>query len=264
MDRNAYRDESDTGGRGHPDAYWRRRAIALAAGLGLLALLAWVFSGGGKPAAPAAKSSASMTPAAAYSAAQNGASPSASTAASAGTSRTAAADPTASGRPSPSVGASPKSSRSGSESGASPGAPTAAPTGDGALADGACAPGAVVLSLFGDKTDYQDREDPVFSVDVVSTASQPCSIGLGAKQLQLVVTSSGRVIWDSTDCAHGDASRTAELTRGVPVQQTMTWNRSVTLPGCVTLATSAPDGTYQVQARDGTVSSPVSTIQLVR
>src|SRR5947209_1100703 len=81
MDRNAYRDDSDTD---QPDAYqpdalqsdgyqpavyWRRRVITLCAGLALLGLLAWAFSGGGgKPAAAkkAAQTSGAV-PIAAYS-----------------------------------------------------------------------------------------------------------------------------------------------------------------------------------------------------
>jgi hypothetical protein len=31
--------------RSQPEAYWRRRVIALCAGLALMALLAWAFSG---------------------------------------------------------------------------------------------------------------------------------------------------------------------------------------------------------------------------
>src|SRR5690242_16862136 len=57
--------------RGQPEAYWRRRVIALGAGLALLALLAWAFSGGGKAPAAAPEDSqggsASAWPAAAYS-----------------------------------------------------------------------------------------------------------------------------------------------------------------------------------------------------
>jgi len=41
MDRNAYRDDDDTGqpDASQPDAYWRRRVITLCAGLVLLGLL---------------------------------------------------------------------------------------------------------------------------------------------------------------------------------------------------------------------------------
>src|ERR1039458_4426497 len=67
MDLNTYSDEGDTG---QPDSYWRRRVITLAAGLSLLGLLAWAFSGGGgKPVNPAAKAppASGVLPAAAYS-----------------------------------------------------------------------------------------------------------------------------------------------------------------------------------------------------
>jgi hypothetical protein len=87
MDRNAYRDGNGTGqpdanqadtyqsSAYQPDAYWRRRVITLCAGLVLLGLLAWAFSGGGgKPAAvkKAAQASGAL-PTAAYSSAPAGA-----------------------------------------------------------------------------------------------------------------------------------------------------------------------------------------------
>src|SRR6266700_6295317 len=57
--------------RGQPEAYWRRRVIALCAGLALMAMLAWAFSGSGKAPSSVRKgsqeSSATALPAAAYS-----------------------------------------------------------------------------------------------------------------------------------------------------------------------------------------------------
>ena len=71
MDRNAYRDDNDTGqpDASQPDDYWRRRVITLCAGLALLGLLAWAFSGGGgKPvAATKAAQASGALPATAYS-----------------------------------------------------------------------------------------------------------------------------------------------------------------------------------------------------
>jgi hypothetical protein len=40
------------------------------------------------------------------------------------------------------------------------------------------------------------------------------------------------------------------------------WNRTISLPGCVTVASSARPGTYEVQARDASVASPVRTFKL--
>ena len=75
--------------------------------------------------------------------------------------------------------------------------------------------------------------------------------------------SAGRVIWDSADCARG-GTQTVKLTRGVPVQEYFTWNRSITLPGCVTLASSARPGSYQVRVRTPAISSGTFAFKLVR
>jgi hypothetical protein len=148
MDRNAYRDDNGTD-PDEPDTYWRRRAATLAAGLSLLGLLAWAFSGGGQPAGPAPRNS-------------------------------------------------------------------------------------------------------------------PASGALSAAQLHLVVMSAGRVIWDSADCARGGGTQLGRLSRGVPVQEYFTWNRAITLPGCVTLASSARPGSYAAQARTPAVSSGLYSFRLAR
>ena len=260
MDRNAHRDDNDTD---QPDAYWRRRVITLTAGLALLGVLAWAFSGGGgKPAPRAAASSSpatSVTPAAAY-----GSAASTSPAALAGG---LPAGKTAPGKTAP--GGKTASSRTPDSSsatlpGVSTSAPARQPSQETVEPGGACAPGAVVLSLFTSKTSYSRRQDPKFSIYAVSTGSPACSFAVGPAKLQVVVMSSGRIIWDSADCARSSSAKTVKLKRGVPVQEKVSWNRSISLPGCVTLASASPAGTYQVQARTGSVSSPVRTFKLVR
>jgi hypothetical protein len=272
MDRNVYRDDNDTD---QPDAYWRRRVITLAAGLTLLGLLAWAFSGGGgKPAGPAPKSSqaSGILPAAAYSGAPASPSPGVSG------SGPALASPAASGLPSPSATQSSgsggsaggktadgKSAAHGStagQAGAGNFATAATPRGNGTVPGGRCSPGTVVLSLF-TRADYYGGQYPKFDVYAVSTASGACAFDVSPGKLHVVVMSSGRIIWDSADCVRAEPNRVAELGRGVPAQESITWNRAITLPGCVTLASSARPGTYQVQARTGTGASPVRTFKLV-
>jgi hypothetical protein len=251
MDENTYRDENDTG---DGEAYWRRRALTLAAGLGLLALLAWAFSGGGgERAAPASPVSASSQPSGFQSAAAFGGPSASSTPSPTGTALTTGAGL---GLPS----ASPSSPASASPT-ASPAAQQPPPPGPG----GRCSPKALVLSLFADKPSYGRGQYPGFQVFAVSTAPARCLLDLSPGKLHVVITSADRVIWDSADCARGQPARVAELTRGVPVQASIVWNRAITLPGCVTLALARP-GAYQVQARissGGTVSSPVRTFRLV-
>ena len=220
MGGNAYNDES---GADQPGSYWHRRAVTLAAGLSLLGLLAWVFSGGGKPAP--GNSRASGLPAAAH--------------------RSAPGLPSAkTGRTVPGA-----TSPAASSSGAVP------------VPGGHCPPSAVVLSLFS-RPGYPGRQDPQFEVYAVSTAPGTCTFDLGPGKLHLTVMTAGRVIWDSADCARSKATWVIRLHRGVPAQEPITWNRTVTLPGCVKLASSARPGTYEVQARTDAVASQVRTFKL--
>jgi hypothetical protein len=268
MDRNAYRDDNRTDqprthadqcetypdqrgtypdqGEGYPDqpeTYWRRRAATLAAGLGVIGLLAWALSGGGgMPAGTAAQNSP--------------ASGALSAPAGPGASASAQAPVQASAQAS----SGPSSPAAAGADAAVPGLAAASTTGPGER----CAPGSVVLSLFGGSPGYPAGQDPDFGVDAVSTAPGTCTFGLGPTQLHLVVMSSGRVIWDSADCARDNGTQLSRLTRGVPVQESFTWNRAITLPGCVTLASSARPGTYSAQARAAAIASGVYTFRLVR
>ena len=283
MDRNAYRDDNDTGqpDASQPDAYWRRRVITLCAGLALLGLLAWAFSGGGgKPvAATKAAQASGALPATAYSgtpasgaaasAAVNGAvaggapaspSPGADASASAGSS---ASLPflTASSSPGASMPGASASARA--ASGAAVAKAAAGPA-SGVEPGGGCAPNAIVLSVFTSKTSYHAGQYPVFEVYAVSTASRACTFNLSPARLHVLVSSSGRVIWDSADCTRGRPNKRAELRRGVPAQESLSWNRTISLPGCITVASSARPGPYQVQARDASVASPFRTFKLAR
>ena len=286
MDRNAYRDETDTGqpdayqpdayqgdiyqGDAYQgDAYWRRRVITLCAGLALLGLLAWAFSGGGgKPAAKKGSQASGALPAAAYSGTPTpGAdtSPGANASASAGSSAslpflTASPSPGASTAGASAAGGSASASANAARGAAA--ANAAAGPASGVEPGGGCAPNAIVLSLFTSKSSYHAGQYPVFEVYAVSTASRACSFNISPAKLHVQVSSSGRVIWDSADCTRGRPDRRAELRRGVPAQESLSWNRSISLPGCVTVASSARPGMYQVQARDTSVASPVRTFKL--
>jgi hypothetical protein len=225
--------------------------MALIAGLGLIGLLAWAFAGGGgKPATPSAGSSrtahlaSASRSAPALGAASRGAAASATSPAS--------ARPLLSGLPSPSA-----------DPAVGPGASASAGLGAGQLTPaGICAPGTVVLSVFSTKRSYSGAQDPKFDVYAVSTAAGVCTFDLGPKSLHLEVMSSGRIIWDSGDCARSDAAWTAQLSRGVPVLESITWNRTITLPGCVMLASSARAGSYQAQASTPSVTSAVLSFRL--
>jgi len=274
-------DDGDDGDRSQPDAYWRRRVITLCGGLALLALLAWAFSGGGgkapnaaQQASQSASQASTALPAAAYSSSPASPSPGAagtngSSSASVGSAATLPFPVTSSRGSGP-----PGSGQSGSGSpsakptraaAAKAGAGNAAPGGgSGVEPNGSCAPGSIVLSLFTSRTAYYGGQYPAFQIDAVSTASRTCSFDISPHRLHVQVMSKGRVIWDSADCSRGEPNRSIQFRRGVPAETSVTWRRIVSLPGCVTVASSARPGSYQVQARDSSVASPVRSFKLVR
>jgi hypothetical protein len=289
MNGSAYRDDN---GADQPETYWRRRAITLVAGLILLGLHAWAFSGGGgKPGHPAAasssaaSSSAATTPAAQTPGVSPPAPASADASASAGADAAVPGLPsaaasglpsaTASGLPSATASGLPSATASGLPSATASGLPAATATAKAgadpvptsaaaAQSGGDCSPSSVVLSLFSTRPSYSAEEFPEFDIYAVSTAPGTCTLNVGPGQLHLTVMSAGRVIWDSADCSRGGGNQDDQLSRGVPVQESITWNRAITLPGCVTLASSARPGSYQAQVRTGAVASQVRTFKLVR
>jgi len=264
--------------------------ITLCGGPALLALLACVFSGGGGKA-PSAASKASQSsqasgirPAAAYSRSPASPSPGASGASSASVGSAATLPfPIASSRGTGQSGTGQSGtgqSGTGQSGSGSPGARSShvAATGtrggnaardggsggSGVEPNGNCAPSSMVLSLFTSRTAYSAGQYPAFQIDAVSTASRTCSFDISPHRLHVQVMSKGRVIWDSADCSRGEPNRSIQFRRGVPAETAVTWRRIVSLPGCVTVASSARPGSYQVQAKDSSVASPVRSFKLVR
>ena len=250
-----------------PAAYWWRRAVTLVAGLGVLGLLAWALSsGGGKPPGTprTAPDSGSMSAAAYPSGPAPSVTSSVTSSASAGANVPGLTSPGISGLPSaPASGSSSSAAKKPAANDKSPGTGSAAASGTSSGRGGRCPSDAIVLSLFGGQSSYRGGQDPTFNLDAVSTAPGMCTFDVSPAQLDLVVMSSGRVIWDSADCARGGQSQLDRLTRGVPVQESFAWNRTITLPGCVTLASSARVGTYTAQVRAGAVASEALTFRLV-
>jgi|HubBroStandDraft_2_1064218.scaffolds.fasta_scaffold67477_2 hypothetical protein len=254
-----------------PDTYFRRRAATLAAGLGVLGLLAWAFSGGGgKPApvphdSPAAGALSSAAYPSGPASGSGSGSLSASLSASGSASPSAGADAAVPGLASQGTSGLPSASSSpAGQSAKSTASARAARAAANPEPGSRCSPNSVVLSLFSGSRSYPSGQNPQFGVNAVSTAPGTCTFDLSPAQLHLVVMSAGRVIWDSADCARGGGTQLGRLARGIPVQEYFTWNRAITLPGCVTLASSARPGSYQAQARGPAISSGTFSFKLVR
>lgn len=226
---------------GQVNVYWRRRVIALVAGLGTLTLVAWTVNGAlgggstqrstdlsqttGHHSAPRTPAAGSATP---------GAVPG-----STGPSRAGAGG----------TGATPSP----------PGKPTPTPSSSAthrAAAAGSCSGASLVLSLSSARYSYPAHAHPQFDVSVVSTAHGRCTAALGAAHLHILIRAAGKTrVWSSADCARSTAPRVTPLARGVPAVVQFSWNRTTSAPGCRAPHRSVRPGTYTATAYSGDLSS---------
>ena len=228
-----------------PDTYWRRRVIALAAGLGVVGLLAWACSGAFGGGSPVRQATVGAT-ATAQPAAEAAGTP------TAGTSMTPTSAPTVT------ITATPTSSGRG---GAHPSesAPAAVP---GHQPRGRCVPADVVPSLSVSQQKYQRRVKPQFSIYLVNVGQSNCSLDVGARSLRVVIKSGQVRVWGSADCAHGTTSDVVRLRRGVPFVTYLSWNRRGSSPGCRAARPNAAPGTYTAMVISGAVHSPAEVFVL--
>ena len=226
---------------GQVNVYWRRRVIALAAGLGMLALVTWTVNGalGGGTTRQATDLSQTTG--------QHSSPP--ATAASAAPGATAGATPSPTGQPTPSPSASATPGTSATRHPGQHGRKTAAVRGS------ACPHADLVLSLFSGRYSYPAHAGPQFTVDVVSTAPGRCTADLGPTRLHIVIRAGGKnQVWDSAACAR-PAARATPLARGVPAVVQIGWNRQVSAPGCRAPRRAVRPGTYTATAYSGKLSS---------
>jgi len=217
-----YETESD---RLTAGVYWRRRFLALLAGIGVLGILVWAVSG---------VISGNST---------------GSNAADVGRlSHGHALRTRAPGQPAATT------------SGPGKPGPAAAAAGPGGTPS--CTPADVVISLFATGASYGQGQPPGFDVDVVSTAAGTCSFNVGPRYLALVVMAGQRRVWGSADCAPAPGSLVTYLTRGVPAVLPFSWDLQASSPGCAATAGQAGDGSYTATAAAGGITSNPVTFRL--
>jgi hypothetical protein len=210
-----------------PRTYWQRRALVVAALLGVLLVL-WLIvraalggGGGDGSAAPAPSESPSfglsMTP-----------EPSASPGATAST--------TASGSPSGSV------------------SPTTSPS-PSASATGVCADDDIRVAVAPASASTAVGAGMALTMTVTNTSDSPCSRDVGAGANELQVTSGSVLVWSSDYCAPSKATDVTVLKPGKSWSTSITWPGKVTAKGCPSSQPTAQPGTYRAQASNGGVAS---------
>jgi hypothetical protein len=215
------------------DVYWRRRVIALAAGIAVLGVIVWTLNGtlGNGGASPSANVSSISSH-----------HPTASAAPStpvAGTS-----SPFATGSPTPSPSPTATSSAKDHQAGS-----------DGQHSSQACPRADIVLSLFSTRYRYGPHAAPQFQVDVVSTATRGCMFDVSPRNVQLIIKSGNHRVWGFADCQAPSRRHSTRLVRGVPTVVQISWNRKTSAPGCHQPRKYARPGTYTATARSGKIRS---------
>jgi len=272
-----------------PAVYWRRRAVALAVGIGLLTILVWAVNGtlsSGATATPGGHAGSSPGHGhggpggggAGYGGSGHGGSEHGGTGPG-GTRGGGHGGAGAGAAASPSVPSTAPAGAAGGSGPASPspdvpappsGSPSAAPAG-GAPDSGAtpradqvpaCGPGDVALSLFTPKYWYERAQLPQFVVAAASASGRPCRFNMGARYVAVVVNYGTERIWSSADCTHGASSRGVVLTREHPAVSWITWNRRTSVPGCRPAGHSVKGATYTVTAVSGRLRSQGMVIVL--
>ena len=121
-----------------------------------------------------------------------------------------------------------------------------------------------MLSLFTSQPSYQPREQPTFDVYAVSTSATACQLRYGPAAVRVVVTSHGKVAWDSAVCeTTRQGARTVNLAPGVPQEVELAWNRKAAARSCAGSLPPGEPGTFQAVAQADGHSSPIRSFKLV-
>jgi hypothetical protein len=246
--------------------YWRRRLVALALGLSVLAVIAWAFNGAIGGAATSGPSAASGSGAGGSGSGSGAGSGSGSGSGSGGARGSGAAQQQDLGGGGGGHGGVGGTGGSSASPGATSGPGDSSGSGSGqsgtTATPGPCPHGAVVLSLINAQPTYGPGELPQFTVDVVGTGRQTCSFNVGASRIALIIRSGSERVWSSADCVQGAGDLVTDLQRGVPTVLPISWNRQPSAPGCHAQSGSVPDGTYTATAADGWLQSNTITFRI--
>lgn len=106
--------------------------------------------------------------------------------------------------------------------------------GDGAGAGGdvaACTPSQVSVAPVTDASSYAADQQPLLSLTLLNSGTEPCTIQAGSDVQSYVITSGDDRIWASTDCQEPGVAAEVTLKPGEPLSSTpFPWSRTRSTP----------------------------------
>ena len=234
---------------GHPgvvsrETYWKRRAFVLAGALLVLAIIAYACRPGGEESGEPSRSEAGLGEQASPSVAPT--EPSEDESADAGDEETGdedaepGEDAEGDGEPGEAAGGGAGGGGGSGEGGGEVPAPE--------RAEDPCRPQDVVVTFdFAEKDQqiYGAGVDPGFRITVVNTGEQTCTVDVGGEAMEVRIHSGDDRIFSTADCVEGEGAQEHRLSRGVPYEYTVVWERERSFTDCRDGSTAAKAGWYR-------------------
>ncbi|MBB4920437.1 hypothetical protein ACFY19_14820 [Streptosporangium saharense] len=229
MDPDTFR--SDIG----VDVYWRRRMAALVGVLMVVAAVAWACSASGQDDDHRANGTATGSP---------------------------SPDPILALLPAVTITPTPSA----------PGSPEPSPAPKAAAKERpkvvvrrpgqTCDPSDLVLDMRGRSEVYAGGNRPQFIVTLVNTSEVMCTADVGARALEVRITSGDDRIWSSADCVSGEIQEIYRLDRGIPYVRQIEWDRHRSGGDCSAQRATAKAGTYVAVVRTPDLKSHKAVFHL--
>jgi len=227
---------------GHPGAvsretYWKRRAFVLIGFMMVFAVIAFACRPSGEESGEPTRSEAGVDASASPSVPPED--PSAAESGEPTAEESEGAEESAS--PSP---GDEESEGSGGGEGGGEGGGVAAPE----RAEDLCRPQDVVVTFdFAEKDQevYGAGSNPGFKITVVNTAEQTCTVDVGGAALEVRIHSGDDRIYSTADCLEDGGTEERQLSRGVPHEFTVDWERNRSFTDCRETSSTAQAGWYR-------------------
>ena len=149
-------------------------------------------------------------------------------------------------------------------------APTPDPSFSGSSTSGpagSCDPNVITLAPVTDAARYAAGVQPQLSMSITNSGAKACTLDVGTKAQDYVITSGADSIWNSADCQTNPTSAVQTLQPGQPLPtQPSPWDRARSSKDTCSAATPTPvaagGASYHLQVKLGGISSS-STKQFV-
>ncbi|MGN6324618.1 hypothetical protein [Pseudolysinimonas sp.] len=132
-------------------------------------------------------------------------------------------------------------------------------SGTAAAAAGTCDPSVVTITPITDASSYAANAQPQLSMSIVNASAKACSLDVGTKAQQYLITSGADTIWNSTACQQDPTSDVRTLEPGKTLTTTpFAWNRTRSSEsGCAANPTAVTGGgaSYHLQVKLGNITS---------